>query len=99
MDQKRPNKEATGPKIIHFGPIKGSSDPSLFIFEINVGKRRIRHSLCHIVYGSMSHRTTPNLNEVNFQNYFKKMLFQIQSRSTSDPTLSDIDFKNEMTWV
>ena len=66
---------------------KGSSYPSHFIFEINAGKRRFRH------------RTTPNLNEVNFQNYFKKMLFQIQSRSTSDPTLSDIDFKNEMTWV
>ena len=36
--------------------LKGSSDPSHFIFEINVGKGRIRH------------RTTPNWNEVNFQN-------------------------------
>ena len=24
---------------------------------------------------------------------------QIQSRSMSDPTLSDIDFKNKMAWV
>ena len=34
--------------------IKGSSDPGHFIFEINVGKRRIRH------------KTTLNLNDVNF---------------------------------
>ena len=29
-------------------PVKGSSDLNHFIFEINVGKSRIRHSLCHI---------------------------------------------------
>ena len=34
--------------------IKGSPDPSHFSFEINVGKRRIRH------------RTTPNLNDLKF---------------------------------
>ena len=27
------------------------------------------------------------------------MVIQIQSRSMSDPTLSDIDFKNRMAWV
>ena len=26
-------------------------------------------------------------------------VIQIQSRSMSDPTLSDIDFKNKMAWV
>ena len=26
-------------------------------------------------------------------------VIQIQSRSMSDPSLSDIDFKNEMAWV
>ena len=39
---------------------KGSSDPSHFIFEINVGKGRIRH------------RTTPNLNKVNFGFFFQR---------------------------
>ena len=39
---------------------KGSSDSSHFIFEINVEKGRIRHRT--------RSRTTPNLNEVNFQN-------------------------------
>ena len=38
-----------GPKPVHTKPgqdheeLKGSSDPSHFIFDINVGKRRIRH--------------------------------------------------------
>ena len=27
------------------------------------------------------------------------VVIQIQSRSMSDPTLSDIDFKNKMAWV
>ena len=36
---------------------KGSSDPSHFIFAINVGKSRIRH------------RTTPNLNDVIFNRF------------------------------
>ena len=39
--------------------IKGSPDSSLFIFEINVGKRRIRHT------------STINLNNVSFRNYWK----------------------------
>ena len=30
--------------------IKGSSDPNHFIFEINVGKRRIRHVLTESIY-------------------------------------------------
>ena len=34
------------------GPFKGSSDPSRFIFEINLGKIRIRH------------KTTLNLKDV-----------------------------------
>ena len=67
--------------------IKGSPDPNYFIFEINVGNGRIRH------------RMTPNLNEVNFQNWFKMMSFKIQNRSMSDPTLSDIDFKIKMDLV
>ena len=38
---------------IHF--VKGSSDTSHFIFQVNVGKRRIRH------------RTTLNLNDADLQ--------------------------------
>ena len=37
--------------------IKGSSDPRRFIFEINAGNSRIRH------------RTTLNLNDVNFNQF------------------------------
>ena len=66
------------------GPFKGSSHQSHFIFEINVGKRRFRH------------RTTSNLNQVMFRNQLKMRSFKIQSRSMSDPTFSDIDFKNKM---
>ena len=35
-------------KIKAVNPVKGSSDLKHLIFEINVGKSRIRHSLCHI---------------------------------------------------
>ena len=66
---------------------KGSLGPSHFIFEINVGKSWIRH------------RTTSNLNQVMFRNQLKMRSFKIQSRSMSDPTFSDIDFKNKMAWV
>ena len=47
-----------------------------FIFEINVGKGRIRR------------RTTPNLNGVIFNRFWIDLDFII----------SDIDFKNKMTW-
>ena len=67
-------------RIMRF--FKDSSDTSHFIFEINVGKRRFRH------------RTTSNLNQVILKNQLKMRLFKIQSRSMSDPTLSEIDFKN-----
>ena len=43
---------------------KGSSDPSHFIFETNVGKRRIRH------------RTTMNLNDV----FFKQVFVDLEKR-------------------
>ena len=67
--------------------VKGSPDPSHFISSINVGKGRIRH------------KTTP---EFKFQIDWKPIeddIIQIQSRSMSDPTFSDIDFKNKMAWV
>ena len=35
--------ENTGYGSGNLSVLKGSSDPSHFIFEINVGKRRIRH--------------------------------------------------------
>ena len=63
--------------------------PSHFIFEINVGKRRIRHP------------TTLKLND-EFQIGYKSIeddVIQILSRSISDPPHSDIDFKNKMAWV
>ena len=43
--------------IKHVSFIKGSSERSHFIFEINVGKSRIRH------------RTTLNLNDVIFTRF------------------------------
>ena len=51
---------------------KGSSHSSTFIFEINVGKRRIRQ------------RTTLKLNDLP---------------RMSDPTLSNVDFKNKKPCV
>ena len=65
---------------------KGSSDPSHFLFEINVGKRRIRH------------RTTVNSNEIIFNRYgnsafnFRVVICRIRPF----PTLT---WKNEMAWV
>ena len=63
------------------------SDPSHFIFEIIVGKSRIRH------------RTTLKLNFQIDSKLIGDGATQIQSRSLfqmSDPTLTDIDLKNEM---
>ena len=61
---------------------KGSSDPSHFISEINVGKSRIRH------------RTTLILNGVIFNRFWVDLEIQFQSCSKSDSPLSDVDFKN-----
>ena len=60
--------------------LKGSSDPSNCIFEINVGKSRIRH------------KTTLKLND-KFLDVLNGSVIQFKKRSMSDPTLSDIDFK------
>ena len=65
---------------------KGSSDPSRFIFVTNVGKSRTRH------------RTTPNLNDIIFNQFGVDLEIQFQSRCMSDQPLSDIDFKNIMVW-
>ena len=80
------------PKNCHyesFPDFKGGSDPSHFIFEINVGKGRIRHT------------TTLKLND-EFQIGSKSIaddVIPILRRSMSDPPFSDIDFKNKMAWV
>ena len=58
--------------------IKDSSDPSQFIFEINVGKMRFRLRI---------------LSDVIFKNEY----IHIESRSKSDPTLSDIVKNNNKT--
>ena len=55
----------------------------ILCFEINVGKRRIRH------------RTTLNLNDVIFNRFLVYLELQFQIRSMSDPPLSDIYFKTE----
>jgi len=67
--------------------LKGSPHPSHFIFEINVGKSRIQHL------------TTLNLNEATSNRFWLDLEIQFQSRPVSDPTFSDIDFKNKMAWV
>ena len=67
---------------------KGSPDRSHFIFEINVGKSRIRH------------RTTLNLNDVVIDiESIEKLIIQFQRRCLSVPPLSDIDLKNKTAWV
>ena len=67
--------------------LKGSQDLSHFIFEINVGNTRIRH------------RTVLNLNDLIFNPLWVDLEIQFQSRSMSDPRISDIDFKNKMALV
>ena len=67
--------------------LKGSSDPSYFISEINVGKGRIRHE------------TTLNLIDAIFNRFLIDLEIQFQSRSMSDPTFSDIDFRNKVAWA
>ena len=65
--------------------VKGSPDPNHFIFEINVGKRRIRH--------------TETLKSNIFRSTQNRLKIPIQSLYMSNPTLSDIDFKNKIAWV
>ena len=67
--------------------LEGSPDRSHFIFEIYVGKRRIRH------------RTTLKMNFWIDSKSFEDDLIYIQSRYMSDPSFSDIDLKNKVTWV
>ena len=67
--------------------LKASLDPSHLNFEINVGKRRIRHT------------TTQNSNDAIFNRFLVHLEFQFQSRSMSDPPISDIYFKNKMVLV
>ena len=67
-------------------PLKDSSSSTNYIFEINVGKKRIRHT------------TTLKLNfEINSKS-IEDGVIEIQSRSISDPLFSDIDFLNERKW-
>ena len=67
--------------------VKGSSEKNHFIFEINVGKGRIRH------------KTTLKLNFKIDSKSIEDDVIQIQSRSMSDPTFSDIEFKIKMAWI
>ena len=62
--------------------IKGSLDQIHFIFEVNVGKNRIRH------------KKDSEFWIAPFSESFE--LHQFLSRCMSDPTHSDIDFKNKM---
>ena len=59
-------------------------------FEINVGKRRIRH------------KTILNFNDTIFNQFWDEkyeIKFEIKSRSIAEPPLSRIDFENKMAWV
>ena len=66
---------------------KGSSYLSHFIFKMNLGKVRIRH------------KTTLKLNDEFLHRLKIDLKIQIQSRSMSDPHLSDTDFKHKMALV
>ena len=71
-----------------FKYVKGCSDPIHFIFEINVGKKRIRHT------------STLKLNDEFLDSKsIGDNVILFQRRSMSVPPLSDIDFKNKMAWV
>ena len=67
--------------------IKGTADPSRFISETNVRKSRIRQ------------RTTVNLNDIIFNRFGVDLEIEFQGRCMSDPSLSDIDFKNKMATI
>ena len=62
------------------------SDPSHFIFEINVGKKRFRDT------------TTLNLSSTIDFKLIWNFDIQFQRCSMSDPPLPDIDIKNKMVW-
>ena len=86
MDSMAPHKviqkENTepGPKN---GPLRVVQTKA--IFEVNVGKRWIRH------------RTILNLNDAIFNRFGIDLeIYHSTCRSISDPTLSVIDFKNKM---
>ena len=69
----------------------GSSDPSHCMFKINFRERRIRHrrSMIDWLWNLM----------MNFFDSKSTEDYVIQSRSISDPLLSEIDFKHKMAWV
>ena len=66
--------------------VKGSPDQNYYIFEINVGNRRIQNI------------TTLNLNLQSILNRFRNPSFNFRV-SITDPPLSDIDFNHKMAWV
>jgi len=66
---------------------KGSPDQSRFIIEVCVGDSRIRPG------------TNLNLNIFISNRFWVDLEIQFQSRSMSDPALSDIDFESKMAWV
>ena len=65
---------------------------SHFIFECNVGKRRIRHTVCHTLK-----LIDEFLNRLKIDG--RLYAIQLQNGSMSDPPLSDIEFKNKIVWV
>ena len=73
--------------VVRAARIKDSSDSSHFSFEIDVGKRRIRH------------RPTLKMNDNFLDRPKTDGIIQIQSRSMSDSSFSDIDFKNKLAWA
>ena len=75
------SKLFTGPTV------KGSLDPNHFTYEINVGKRWIRH------------RRILKLNFLFDSQSIEDGFILTASHSLSDPTLSDIHLMNKMAWV
>ena len=81
-----------------------------FFFEIQEfnfpehKKLRIVQTQAILFFNQCRKESDPTYNDSKFESAIDfesiwKFIIQFQSRSMSDPPLSDIDFKNKMAWV
>ena len=67
--------------------LKGSADPSFFIFELDVGKKT-----------DPTYKDCEFESSFEFES-ISKFIIQFLSRCKSDPSLFDIDFKHKMASI